>query len=169
MENPQTSSTQPSIVPTGCCPPFDPAPYQEQEFVWRDKPFLKDHVACFFHVPLNMGRKVTRDTALIAAAHAEVDHPIMLSDEKSPWGADIYIEVSKQVPGATTGTLTGRFLSKVFEGPFRDAPQWAQRMREFVASRGEKLDKLYFGYTTCPSCAKAYGKNFVVLFAKVRD
>jgi len=31
------------------------------------------------------------------------------------------------------------------------------------------LDKLYFGYTTCPSCAKAYGKNYVVLFAKVDD
>jgi hypothetical protein len=29
------------------------------------------------------------------------------------------------------------------------------------------LKKLYFSYTTCPACAKAYGKNYVVLFAQV--
>jgi hypothetical protein len=40
-------------------------------------------------------------------------------------------------------------------------------MRRFVAERGKKLEKLYFAYTTCPACAEAYGKNYVVLFAKV--
>ena len=34
-------------------------------------------------------------------------------------------------------------------------------------ARGKKLETLYFGYTTCPACAKAYGENYVVLFAKV--
>jgi hypothetical protein len=36
-----------------------------------------------------------------------------------------------------------------------------------VAERGKKLEKLYFAYTTCPGCAKVYGKNHVVLFARV--
>ncbi len=27
--------------------------------------------------------------------------------------------------------------------------------------------ELYFFYTTCPKCAKAYGKHYVVLFAQV--
>jgi hypothetical protein len=40
-------------------------------------------------------------------------------------------------------------------------------MRDHVAARGRTLERLYFGYTTCPKCAKAYGKNYVVLFAKV--
>jgi hypothetical protein len=40
-------------------------------------------------------------------------------------------------------------------------------LQGFVAARGRKLEKLYFSYTTCPACAKAYGKNYVVLFAKV--
>jgi hypothetical protein len=30
-------------------------------------------------------------------------------------------------------------------------------------------DKIYLGYTACPKCAKAYGKNDVVLFAKLAD
>jgi hypothetical protein len=157
------------VQSTGCCPPFDPRPWQDQEIKWLDKPFLKDHVTCLFHVPLNMGRKILKDMALIDAAHATSGRPLMLSDEKSPWGADIYIEVKDAVPGATMDQLSGTFLTRVFEGPFRNAGQWAQQMKRYVAGKGRKLEKLYFGYTTCPRCAKAYGKNYVVLFAKVDE
>jgi hypothetical protein len=40
-------------------------------------------------------------------------------------------------------------------------------MQEYVTQKGEKLDKLYFAYTTCPACAKAYGVNYVIAFARV--
>ena len=168
MTNQQAVSEVP-VQSTGCCPPFDPTPWQDQEVSWRDKTFVKDHVTCLFHVPVNMGRKIAKDMALIEAAQAASDRPLMLSDDKSPWGADIFIEVKKAVPGATMEQLTGTFLTKVFEGPFRDAGQWADRMQRYVAGKGRKLEKLYFGYTTCPRCAKAYGKNYVVLFAKVDE
>jgi hydrolase family protein len=166
----QPASTKATVfAPTGCCPPFDPTPWQDQELHWHDKPFVRDHVTCLFHVPLNMGKRILADLALIEAAHAEPGHRLMLSDEKSPWGADIFIEVSKAVPGATMDRLSGTFLTKVFEGPFKEAGRWAREMKDHVAVRGRKLEKLYFGYTTCPRCAKAYGKNYVVLFAKVGD
>ncbi len=80
-----------TIAPTGCCEPFDPAPWQDREVVWKDKPFVRDHVTCLFHVPVNMGRTVTRDMAMIQAAGAQAEHPLMLSDDRSPWGADIFI------------------------------------------------------------------------------
>jgi hypothetical protein len=158
-----------TIVPTGCCEPFDPELWQDREVIWKDKPFVKDHVRCLFHVPLNMGRRVMADMALIQAAGAQAEHPLMLSDDQSPWGADIFIEVSKAVPGATLEPLSGRFLTRVFEGPFRDAGKWAAEMQSYVAARGHEVERLYFGYTTCPRCAKAYGKNYVVLFAKLRE
>lgn len=158
----------PDVPVTGCCEPFDPAPWQDKEIVWRGKPFLRDHVACLFHVPLNMGRTVAADMARIHAVHAEPDgQPLMLSDDKSPWGTDIFIEVKRAVPGATMEELSGTFLTKVFEGPFRRAGEWARQMEDSVAAKGRTLDRLYFGYTTCPRCAKARGKNYVVLFAKV--
>jgi hypothetical protein len=91
----------------------------------------------------------------------------MLCDEKSPWGSDIYIDVSKDVPGAQMATLSGSYLTKVFEGPYNNAAKWAQEMKEYVKSKGQSLNKLYFSYTTCPKCAKAYGKNYVVLFAQI--
>jgi hypothetical protein len=64
-------------------------------------------------------------------------------------------------------TISGSFLTKVYEGPFRNAPEWAADMERHVKTKGRSLEKLYFGYMTCPRCAKAYGKNYVVLFAQV--
>lgn len=158
-----------AVTPTGCCPPFDPATFQDRELHWDDKLFLKDHVISFLHVPLNMGRRITRDVARIEAAGAQTEHRLMLSDEASPWGADLYIDVTRPVPGAEMVRLSGTFLTRVFEGPYRDMPLWAEQMGDYVLARGRQLEKLYFGYVLCPACAKAYGKNYVVAFARVRD
>jgi hypothetical protein len=165
----QEHVTEQAPQATGCCPPFDPAPWEDRELVWKDKPFVKGHVTCLFHVPLNMRQVVMRDMAVIEQAHAAVDRPLMLSDDSSPWGADLYFEVKGLVPQASMAYVSGTFLTKVFEGPFRNAGQWANDMKRHVAAQGRELERLYFGYTTCPKCAKAYGKNYVVVFAKVND
>jgi hypothetical protein len=157
------------VTPTGCCPPFDPGPWENQVVTWRDKPFVQDHIPCLFHVPIAMGRKILKDMALIEAAHATTDTRLMLADASSPWGTEIFIEVRKDVPGARMTRLSGTFVTKVFEGPFRNAGQWAEQMTTAVAQKGLKLEKLYFGYTTCPRCAKAYGKNYVVGLAQIAE
>ncbi len=158
---------KPTVTPTGCCDPFDPEPWQDKEITWTDKIFVKDHVTSFLHIPLNMGSQIVKNMALIEKAEAKAPYQLMLTDELSPWGSDIYIDVAKTVPGARMATLSGTFLTKVFEGPYRDAGKWAQQMKEYVLEKGKRLKKLYFSYTTCPNCAKAYGKNYVVLFAKI--
>ena len=155
------------VTSTGCCEPFNPDPWQEKEIVWKDKIFVRDHLKSFLHIPLNMGSKITKNMALIEKANAKAPQQLMLTDEKSPWSADIYIDVARDVPNAEMATLSGKYLTKVFEGPFKDAGKWAQEMKGYVESKGKKLGKLYFSYTTCPKCAKAYGKNYVVLIAQV--
>ena len=168
MLTPQSIRESP-VPTTRCCPPFDPRPWLDREIAWHAKPFVKDHIRCLFHMPLNMGRTVMKDMTLIDRAHAGVDHRLMLSDAKSPWGADLYIEVSGVVPQASMAYLSGTFLTRVFEGPFLNAGRWAQDMKDYVRAKGRTLEQLYFGYTACPKCAKAYGKNYVVLFAEVSD
>lgn len=157
-----------TIKSTGCCEPFNPLPWQDKEIVWKDKIFVKDHIISFLHIPLNMGKKIIKNMELIEKANAKAPHQLMLTDEKSLWGADIYIDVSKDVLGAEMATLSGVFLTKVFEGPYKNAGVWAEEMKKYVNDKGEALEKLYFSYTTCPKCAKAYGKNYVVLFAKIK-
>lgn len=155
------------ITPTGCCEPFNPEPWQDQEIVWQGKLFVKDRVTSFLHIPLNFGAKVVKNMQLIEAAGAKASYQLMLTDENSLWGCDIYIDVVKEVPGAKMATLSGTFLTKVFECPFKDVGKWTEEMKEYVKTRGRTLQKVYYFYTTCPKCAKAYGKNYVVLFAQV--
>jgi len=64
-------------------------------------------------------------------------------------------------------TLSGTFLTKVFEGPFQNVGIWAKEMEKYIKSKNQKLIKLYFSYTTCPKCAKEFGKNYVVLFGQI--
>lgn len=156
-----------TIQPTGCCQPFNPGPWQDKEITWDNKLFVKDRLASFLHMPLNFGGKVVKNMELIKRAGAESEYQLMLTDENSLWGADIYIDVAKEVPGAKMAVLSGTFLTKVFEGPFQNAGKWAKEMQAYVKTKGKTPEKLYFSYTTCPKCAKAYGKNYVVLFAKV--
>ncbi|MBI3638447.1 hypothetical protein HY227_01755 [Candidatus Wolfebacteria bacterium] len=159
--------TNQTIKPTGCCEPFNPEPWQDKEIIWKDKIFVKDRITSFFHIPLNFGGKVVKNMKLIETAKAESEHQLMLTDENSFWGADIYIDVSKEVPGAQMAALSGTFLTKVFEGLYRNTGKWANEMKEHVKNKDKELKKMYFSYTTCPKCAKAYGKNYVVLFAQI--
>ncbi len=159
--------TNQTIQPTGCCEMFNPEPWQDKEITWQDKIFVKDQVTSFFHIPLNMGKKIIKNMELIERSGAKSPYQLMLTDEKSLWGADIYIDVSKEVPGAQMATISGTFLTKVFEGPYQNAGKWAKEMVAYVKNQGKELKKLYFSYTTCPKCTKVYGKNYVVLFAQM--
>ena len=156
-----------TIKPTGCCEPFNPGSWQDKEIIWQDKIFVFDHVKSFFHIPLDMGKIIVKNLELIEKAQAKAPHQLMLTDEKSAWGSDIYIDVSKEVPGAKMTKLSGTFLTKVFEGPYQNAGKWAEETKQCVKGKGKQIKKLYFSYTTCPKCAKAYGKNYVILFAQI--
>ncbi len=152
---------------TGCCARLDPALWDEKEITWQDKPFLRDHIREFLHIPLNYGSVITRDNAAIEEASAYPEDPLWLTDEVSPWGSDIYLAVEGDVPGATVVKISGTFLTKVFEGPYRHVGKWTQAMEEYVRGQGQEIEKIYFYYATCPRCAKQLGENRVVLFAKV--
>jgi len=150
-----------------CCPQFEPKPWNEKEITWENKPFVKDRVRSFLHIPLNFGRVMMRNCRVIEEAEAGEKNMIVLSDENSLWGADVYISVRKEVPGANMARISGTFLSKVFEGPYRDMGKWVKEINAFVEGKGKKAKKLYFYYTTCPKCAKESGKNYVVILAEV--
>jgi hypothetical protein len=152
---------------TGCCPRFNPAPWDGKEVTFSDRLFVKDRVRSFLHIPLNFGAVMARNMEHIAAAGALAPEPLMLSDERSAWGADVYIAVSKEVPGMAMVRLSGTFLCKVFEGPYRDMKRWLADMDAFVSAKGRTTKKLYFFYTTCPRCAKHYGKQYTVILAQV--
>ncbi len=150
-----------------CCPRFNPDPWDGKTITWQGKRFMQDRVICLFHIPLNYGAVMTRMDAAIRAAGAKLQAPVMLADENSLWGADVFVEAGKDVPGAKMVTISGTFMSKVFEGPFSQVGRWVEAMKAWLTSENKRYSKLYSYYTTCPKCAKKYGKNYVVLLAKI--
>jgi hypothetical protein len=152
---------------TGCCPRFNPDAWEEKEITWTDKLFVKDKVRSFLHIPLNFGQVMVRNMEMIEKAGASAKEMIVLSDEKSMWGSDIYIAIGKDFIGSNAVKISGTFLTKVFEGPYKDMGKWTGDMNLFVSSKGKTAKKTYFFYTTCPKCAKVYGKNYVVILAEV--
>ena len=161
MKNPYESET-------GCCPRFDPEPWDEKEFQWDDKLFIKDKVRCLFHIPLNFGKAMIRCMEKMEKADAYTrESPIVLSDHTSPWNMDLYIEVSKDIPNTENAKFSGTYLSKVFEGPYKNARIWCKEMPQWTSNKGKERKRQLIYYTTCPKCAKHYGKNYVVYFAQV--
>ncbi|RJP56097.1 MAG: hypothetical protein C4541_13030 [Candidatus Auribacter fodinae] len=152
---------------TGCCPQFNPAPWDERVCEWNKKKFIKDKVFTLFHVPLNFGSVIKRMTKKVEAANADMPDWLCLSDHTSKWNMDLYLAVDKNIPDADNFTLSGTFLTKVYEGDYKETGKWCKDFANYVKNKKRDLRRIYMWYTTCPKCAKAYGKNYVVIVGEV--
>lgn len=150
-----------------CCPPFETGPWDGTTHTWDQKKFIKDKVVTIFHIPLNFGGAMRRLNSKVQAAGAGMPDYLCLSDHTSKWNMDLYLAVDKEVPGAENITLSGKYISKVYEGPFKDSGKWMQDFSKFTQEKALKTGRQFTWYTTCPKCAKKYGKNYVVNVAEV--
>lgn len=153
---------------TGCCEPFNPEPWQDKEIIWENKKFIKGKVFTFLYMPINFGKVIVGMNEKVKKSGAEILDMMCLSDHTSKWNMDLYLAVDKEIPGAQNTALSGKFLSKVYEGDFKDTGKWCSDFENFAKNKGyNKIEKWYMWYTTCPKCAKAYGKNYVVILGKI--
>ncbi len=167
-----TKTTLPELDPsqseTGCCPRFDPAGWDGVTFQFDNWPFVRATTASFLHIPLNIGSVFKKTFARILGASASPEKTyLILTNDLSAWRAEHLFLVTKPVPGCQMVNLSGTFLAKVFEGPYHEAKNWCGQMADYVREQDKKLKTSYFFYTTCPKCAKHYGKNYVVGMAHV--
>jgi len=150
-----------------CCPRFDPIPWDNANFEWNNKLFVKGSVCTIFYMPVNFGGVMKKMDKKIREAGADWSEGICLSDHTSKWNMDLYVSVDKAAPSLSQMVLTGKFYSKVYEGPFNNSGKWFSDFEQVLVEKGYKASKVYSWYTTCPKCAKKYGKNYVVLLAQL--
>jgi hypothetical protein len=159
------------IKETGCCPEFNPDDWDDKNFEWKDKLFIKDSIPEFLHLPLPFmfGKAMTRlhKKAEKAGAMPETKDFLCLAYDPSPWKGEFYMAVTREVPDAENVRISGEFITRVFDGPYNAVPKWIKIMDTLLQGKGLKAKKYYFYYTTCPKCAKVYGHNFVVVFAEI--
>lgn len=149
---------------TNCCAIPNVQEWDEKEITFEGKHFIRMHTKSFLYIPLNMSSVMTKIQKLAqnAGVAPGPKDAMTLSRDLSPWKAEQLYAVTKEVPNANNVLLVGTYLSKVFEGPYKNAKDWQSSMKKYAAEREEKPGKTYFFYTTCPKCAKHYGKNYVI-------
>jgi hypothetical protein len=152
-----------------CCPEFNVDKWNEKEIIWNDKLFIKGNVISFFHMPLNMGNVITKMWNKIEKAEAgpSIDEFLLLCYDPSAFKTEVYMTVTKEVPGEESVKISGTFYTKVFDGPYQKVPEFIKEMEAYVALKEKSIKKIYIQYAYCPKCSKKYGHNYMILFAEV--
>jgi len=156
-----------------CCPKFNPKKWDEKNFKWKDKPFIKDSIPQIFHIPIfphMIGTKITKMWNLANGAKkvsSKKDEVLILFYDPSPFKSELFLSVTGKVPNAENVKISGEFISKVFDGAYQDIPKFIKQMEGFLSKKGKTSEKYYIHYAYCPKCAKKYGNNYMILFAKV--
>ena len=148
---------------TGCCARFNPAGWDGQILHFDHKPFVRATTRSLAHVPLNMGKVFSRVQAHIDEAGAvDPSQLFVLSRDPSAFTGEHLFAVTKAVPDEEMTTLSGDFLTRTFEGPYSQVAEWMEQMQVEAREAGREPGLVWFFYTTCPKCAKAYGRTPVV-------
>lgn len=154
-----------------CCSEFDPALWEGKIHVWENKLFVKDSIPAFLHIPLP-GKIDKLMTGMLkklqdAEATPATEEFLVLTKDCSLWRSDYFFSVTKEVPEEENVRISGKFISKVYDGPYRDIPKFMKQARQAVEESGHKVGDFYIYYTTCPKCAKKYGHNYMVVFVGI--
>lgn len=150
-----------------CCKRLNLAEWDMKEIVWRDKPFYHSRYRAFLHVPVNIGKKIAEGMKIIGEAGLTAE-PMVLSRNDTMWGAEILIPVARKDNRFRTELVTGRFLTRLFEGHYADAKKWIRETKKYCESRGFSAKEFIFWYATCPKCSKKNNDMVqVVVFARV--
>ena len=152
--------------PTGCCPRFNPEGWDGRSLHFEDKLFVRATSKSENHVPIDLGPVFEKTFGHIEKAGAyDENNIIILSRDVSPSEGEHFFAVSKDVPDEEMVHWSGDFVTKLFEGPYQDAPKWEQQFKAELETQGLEAGAVYFFYTTCPKCLEVYGKNYVVAVA----
>jgi hypothetical protein len=150
-----------------CCDYLIPEEWDKKEIVWRDKPFYKTRYWSFLHVPINLGKKIIEGVKKIQQSGLTAEQ-MMLSQNDGMWGAELLIPISGKTDRFEVEYLTGRFLTRLFEGHYGDMRKWIKETQIWCKENGRESDEFIFWYATCPKCAKKRKDMVqVVIFAKV--
>ena len=127
-----------------CCPKFDPKPWDGRILEWKNKKFIKDKVFTIFYISINFGSVMGRLDEKVRKAGATIQDGLGISDHTSKWNMDIYLAADKEIPDAENITLSGKFLSKVYEGPFKDTGKWCKDFGDYAKSKKTKYKKMVY-------------------------
>lgn len=168
METNMLPHMEMSAPDTGCCPRFDPSGWDGRHLHFDNKPFVRARTRSLLHVPVDMGRVFARVQGHIEDAGAQCpDEYLVLSRDLSATQSEHLFSVAGPVADEEMTTLSGDYITRVFEGPYSKAPDWIHEMEVAARAGGYAVGRIYMFYSACPKCACAYGENYVIGVAQI--
>ena len=154
-----------------CCPTFHPEKWDNKIFNWKNKQFIKASVPTLFHIPFQkmLGKKITKMMKQVEDSNkmaVDMEEVLLLFTDPHPFRSDIYLSVTDEVPEAKNLTISGTFMAKVFDGPYKFIPKFFKEMDAYLGEQNIKAKNYYVHYAYCPKCAEDKGHNYMVLFAQ---
>jgi len=155
-----------------CCPQFRTEKWDEKTHYWDNKPFIMESIPTLFHIPFPpmIGKKITKMSALAEESNtmpANKEDVLVLFADPTPFKSEIYLSVTGNIPNAYNTTISGTFVSKVYDGAYNAIPKFIKQMDTYLAKTNKEAKKYYIHYAYCPGCAKKFGHNYMILFAEV--
>lgn len=155
-----------------CCPKFNPEKWDEITSNWKDKLFIKDSVPTFFHIPFPpmLGKKITNMMRIAENSKKLVSSEediLLLFTDPHPFKSELYLSTEGYIPDAKNTTISGKYFSKVFDGPYNAIPKFIKQMDEYLNKKKLISKKYFVHYAYCPKCSKEAKHNYMVLFAKI--
>jgi len=158
-----------------CCPEFNPEKWDKKTFNWDEKQFIKESIPTLFHIPFPpmIGKKLTGMMNLATSVdkiYSKKDEILVLFQDPGAFRSNIYISVTGDVPGANNVKIPGKIIARVYDGPYNAVPKFIKDMNIYLETEGKKIpkdDEYYIHYAYCPKCAKKYGHQYMILFARI--
>lgn len=155
-----------------CCPKFEATKWDKKTFSWDNKPFIKESIPTFFHIPFPsmIGRRMKKMCDLADKAQANVTDltdALVLFHDPSSFKSEIFYSVTQKVEGANNTGISGDFIAGVFDGPYNSVPKHIKEMDKRLANENQKAKDYYIHYAYCPKCARKFGHNYMILFAQM--
>ncbi|NND79743.1 MAG: hypothetical protein HKN53_07585 [Maribacter sp.] len=155
-----------------CCPIFHPEKWNQKTFNWEHKKFIKASVPTFFHIPFRpmLGKKIRNMMKIAKDSRKlpdDMEDVLLLFTDPTAFKSELFLSVIDTVPNAENTTLSGTYLTKVFDGAYNAIPKFMKQMDAYLAKQDKKANQYYVHYAYCPKCAKENGHNYMVLFANV--
>lgn len=154
-----------------CCPKFNPKKWDKRIHKWKNKLFIKESMPTFFHIPFPwiISKKIIKLCKMAEDAKVELAplDALLLFHDSSAFKSEIYLSVKKTIKGAKNISVSSTFFSRAFEGPYSSVPKFMKQMYMELKEKKLVVKDYYIHYAYCPKCAKKFGTNYIVIFAKI--
>lgn len=154
-------------------PQFNRESWDDVEFVWNHKPFIRTTVSEVMHFPIIDNLDTINQSLLHKAYKMNIipddNEALLLRHPVSPWKEEVLLSVTKPVADKDYVELSGTFRSRVFEGKKTQLRSFFRQMEAFLIGRDERPLTYYVNRVATSKDAQGEETCTYVIIAQVAN